>query len=156
MRSVLLPNSWFHPFSPQNQRITFLSFYLEPKTKEGWTICVCVCVCPHSNHVIKKWLHEQIAPFRTNSCLPSSVFWEGAWGLHFSNWLMLFFKTSQLLKYRFWITESFVLQVYFLTNLNFVLMLFSEGIYPSIIGNIKFSSPSDLPESVFRSLFVHL
>ena len=67
-----------------------------------------------------------------------------------------FYKTSQLLKYRFWITESFVLQVYFLTNLNFVLMLFSEGIYPSIIGSIKFSSPSDLPESVFRSLFVHL
>ena len=53
-------------------------------------------------------------------------------------------------KCSFLVTESFVLQIYFLTNINFALMQLHEYYW-----SLKFSSPLDLPQSVFRSLFVH-
>jgi len=101
------------------------------------------------------FVREKIAPYQKNFLSSVQSYGKGS-RPPLQILIDVFYKTYQILKCRFWITESFALQIYFLTNLNFVLMQLREGIYPSIIGSLKFSSPLDLAGSVFRSLFVHL
>ena len=134
MRMVMmLPNSFKRfqilVFYPKHQRSTFLSFFLESETKDGWWLY----------HVASTWwkilasfVHAKFDPhFRIiinrTSCPQFSLM-----GRVVSGPTSEIYVLTRFVKCRFRITESFALQIYFLTNTTFVLMSIIGILEPQI------------------------
>jgi len=127
---MMLPNSFKRfqilVFYPKHQRITFLSFFwnLKPKMADGCTMCHMAC----GQHMMKDtcFVHEKFDPhFRIiinrTSCPQFSLM-----GRVVSGPTSEIYVLTRFVKCRFWITESFALQIYFLTNTKFVLVQLRE------------------------------